>query len=240
MKLTTAQITYIDDYLKHHKVKYWDIRIELLDHIVSNVEDKMTQGLSFDDAMIEVHKSFGNSMKMLWNTHTEYSIFVNGEGYKDLIQVKIEQLNKMYRNLYFKEFINLFTSFKSLSVIILIVFIEYVAFNSVSNLIFKRINLTVFFIPLIIILVLFTIQYFKKNKSIHLEYASFYAMSSFLILNVFVQARHFSIYEKLVIDKNILFSVLSILNLLLCYGGIKMYLSSIKKYNDLHKKLQSL
>lgn len=27
MKLTKQQITYIDDYLKHHKVKYWDIRI---------------------------------------------------------------------------------------------------------------------------------------------------------------------------------------------------------------------
>ena len=38
MKLTKEQINYIDDYLKHHKVKYCDIRIELLDHIVTTVK----------------------------------------------------------------------------------------------------------------------------------------------------------------------------------------------------------
>ena len=43
LKLTKEQITYIDDYLKHHKVKYWDIRIELLDHIVTTVEEKLTE-----------------------------------------------------------------------------------------------------------------------------------------------------------------------------------------------------
>ena len=45
MKLTKEQITYIDDYLKHHKVKYWDIRIELLDHIVTTVEEKLEKGI---------------------------------------------------------------------------------------------------------------------------------------------------------------------------------------------------
>ena len=75
IKLTKEQITYIDDYLKHHKVNYWDIRIELLDHIVTTVEEKLTKGISFDDAMIEVHKSFENSMKMFWNSGIEYGIY---------------------------------------------------------------------------------------------------------------------------------------------------------------------
>ena len=88
MKLTKEQITYIDDYLKHHKVKYWDIRIELLDHIVTTVEEKLAAGISFDDALIEVHESFGNSMKMFWNSGIEYGIFANGDGYKNLIEEK--------------------------------------------------------------------------------------------------------------------------------------------------------
>ena len=106
--MTEEQITYIDDYLKHHKVKYWDIRIELLDHIVTTVEEKIEQGISFDDAMIEVHKSFGNSMKMFWNSGIEYGIFVNSDGYKDLVQTKREQINKKYRKLYYSEIKNFF------------------------------------------------------------------------------------------------------------------------------------
>jgi hypothetical protein len=241
MKLTKEQITYIDDYLKHHKVKYWDIRIELLDHIATTVEEKLAQGISFDDAMIEVHKSFGNSMKMFWNSGIEYGIFVNSDGYKDLIQTKREQINKQYRNEYFKEFFNLFKSVKTLSLIFLLVFIEYILFNSLSNLNFKRFNLILFLIPVVLIVLAMAIQYFKKNKSLHLEYTSFYATFSFFMLNVFVQLGNFTgFYEDISMDKNIIFSIISILNLLFCYGGIKMYLSSIKKYNNLFEKLNSL
>jgi len=116
MKLTKEQITYIDDYLKHHKVKYWDIRIELLDHIVTTVEEKIEQGISFDDAMIEVHKSFGNKMTMYWNTGEEYSIFANRNGYKNLVQTKREQINKKYRRLYYGEIKNFFYSVKNLTI----------------------------------------------------------------------------------------------------------------------------
>jgi hypothetical protein len=61
------------------------------------------------------------------------------------------------------------------------------------------------------------------------------------MLNVFVQLGNFTgFYEDISMDKNIIFSIISILNLLFCYGGIKMYLSSIKKYNNLFEKLNSL
>ena len=116
IKLTKEQITYIDDYLKHHKVKYWDIRIELLDHIVTTVEEKLTKGVSFDDAMIEVHKSFGNKMTMFWNSGIEYGIFANGLGYKSLLEDKIKNLHKNYRRLVKQEFI---TFFKSLNLLII-------------------------------------------------------------------------------------------------------------------------
>lgn len=193
MKLTKDQITYIDDYLKHHKVKYWDIRIELLDHIVSTVEEKMERGISFDDAMIEVHQSFGNSMKIFWNSGVEYSIFVNSDGYKDLIQTKRKQINKKYRKSYFKEFINLFKSVKALSLICLLIFSEYLLFNSMSSLNFKRINLLLFIVPMVFVIFITIKQGLKKNKSIHLEYAGFYAAFSFYIKYVCAICKSFRI-----------------------------------------------
>jgi hypothetical protein len=38
MKLTKEQIQYIDNRLKKEGIKYWDIRIEMIDHVVSDLE----------------------------------------------------------------------------------------------------------------------------------------------------------------------------------------------------------
>ena len=63
MKLSKEEITYIDDYLIKSGVKYWDVRLELLDHIINAVEDLMKQeGYSFNEALLEVHRDFGNQL----------------------------------------------------------------------------------------------------------------------------------------------------------------------------------
>ena len=103
MNLTKEQITYIDDYLKHHKVKYWDVRIELLDHIVTNVETLMNEGKDFDKALEEVHVSFGNNLKRFWNSGIEYGIMEKGIGYERLMDLKIKQTNNKYRRLLHRE-----------------------------------------------------------------------------------------------------------------------------------------
>jgi hypothetical protein len=51
MKLSTENIQFIDNYLKNSEVVYYDIRLEMLDHISSAVEQKMEQeNLDFYDA----------------------------------------------------------------------------------------------------------------------------------------------------------------------------------------------
>lgn len=40
MELTKQQIKYIDHRLENDGIKYWDIRIEMLDHVVSDVEER--------------------------------------------------------------------------------------------------------------------------------------------------------------------------------------------------------
>ena len=241
MKLLKEQITYIDDYLKHHKVKYWDIHIELLDHIVTTVEEKMEQGISFDDAMIEVHKSFGNSMKMFWNSGIEYGVFANSDGYKDLIQTKREQINKKYRRLYYGEIKNFLYSVKNLTIILLILYVNYFLSERLDFKLFKRINIIVFVIPIVVFVIYSFRVYLAKNKSIHSEYALFYYSSSFLILNMFLQLSNpdgwFEVSNEFQL---IVLVILAPLNLVFSYCGYLLYKRTYKKYSEVFKQLQSL
>ena len=64
VKLSLKEIRFIENYLIKNEVKYWDVRLELLDHIINSVEEKMTnKGLSFNAALQEVHQGFGNNLK---------------------------------------------------------------------------------------------------------------------------------------------------------------------------------
>ena len=241
MKLTPEQIQYIDDYLKHHKIKYWDIRIELLDHIVTTVEAKIAKGISFDNAMIEVHKSFGNSMKRFWNTGVEYSIYVNGDGYKDLVQIKRKQINKKYRKLYFKEITNFLKTFKHIFILILIFYLNYVFYHNVEYKIFKKVNLIVFVLPMVFFLVYSFRPFSTKNKSIHLEYALFYNTFSFFILNMLLQISNpeglFNLGKGFQI---VVIAIIAPLNLIFTYCGLMLYKRTYKKYTKIFKQLQSL
>ena len=58
MKITKEQIKYIDHRLESDGVKYWDIRIEMVDHVVSNVENKLQQENSENDFKEMVQESF--------------------------------------------------------------------------------------------------------------------------------------------------------------------------------------
>lgn len=51
MKLMTENIQFIDNYLKNSEVIYYDIRMEMLDHVATAVEQKMqAENLDFYDA----------------------------------------------------------------------------------------------------------------------------------------------------------------------------------------------
>ena len=51
MKLTPNNIQFIDNYLKNSEVIYYDIRMEMLDHVATAVEQKMeVENLDFYDA----------------------------------------------------------------------------------------------------------------------------------------------------------------------------------------------
>ena len=237
MKLSKEQIQYIDDYLKHHKFKYWDIRFEVLDHIVNTVENKMKEGISFDDAMIEVHKSFGNSMKMFWNTGVEYSIFANGNGYKKLIQNKKKELNKKYRNLMFKEFKNIFRSYSSLVILLVLVLIEINLFSVLDYKTFTKIHLLSLLIPILIYIFIYIHDY-KKSKILY-TLTTIYGQLTLPFLFVGTVGKIIKTDLPAFISYSVFIGFL-IFSFIWFYCSLKVYYKTHKEYTQIYKELQSI
>ena len=113
-KLTKESIKFIDDYLIKSKVKYWDVRIELLDHIVLSVEEKMnTKNLSFESALLEVHRAFGNQLikgSIPNNLLFEKGLYQDNRGFKKFTIKKQKEIARKYRKQYWRYFKKQITS----------------------------------------------------------------------------------------------------------------------------------
>jgi hypothetical protein len=65
MELTKEQIQEIENYIESNGVDFIDLKIELLDHIVSDVEHKINKGFSFESAL--------ELTKQKWSKHFKNS-----------------------------------------------------------------------------------------------------------------------------------------------------------------------
>lgn len=61
MELSKQQLAQIREFINKKGFTYIDVQMEILDHVASQVEEKMTNNpeLKFADAVNETHKSFG-------------------------------------------------------------------------------------------------------------------------------------------------------------------------------------
>lgn len=59
--LTEDQIQYLYKFCVKHYVRYYDLQVELVDHLAKAIEEKMLadNNLSFETALNEVYKAFG-------------------------------------------------------------------------------------------------------------------------------------------------------------------------------------
>jgi len=120
-KLTKDDIQFIDNYLVKNVVKYWDVRAELLDHVISSVEDKIQKkGTSFNQALLEIHEGFGNKLGHFKTLSFEKSLFYSNKGFKAFTRAKQKEIGRKYRRLYLKGLKDLLISPKFL--------LEYVLF----------------------------------------------------------------------------------------------------------------
>jgi hypothetical protein len=78
MKLTSENIDFINNYLKNSEVIYYDIRMEMLDHIATAIEQKMkVEHLEFYDAFksyMVVHKKEILKGNKLWSGYSKDTI----------------------------------------------------------------------------------------------------------------------------------------------------------------------
>ncbi len=59
--LTTDQINQLFKFCEKHCVRYYDVQVELVDHLASDIEHQLAENpnISFDEALQKVYKSFG-------------------------------------------------------------------------------------------------------------------------------------------------------------------------------------
>ena len=93
MELTKNQIHKVEQYLKHKNFDFVDLKIEVLDHIISDIEMKMSKSFSFEYAF---------KMTVLkWNKHfKETSSFFFGMMYSNS-KIVVKKAVKLFKPFYF-------------------------------------------------------------------------------------------------------------------------------------------
>ncbi len=92
MKLSPAQIEQLFVFIEKKYVKYYDLQVELVDHLATSIEEMLANNnkLTFDEALRLVYDNFG--------------IF----GFAKIVQQKEEQVIKLGKKLLLKEMRNFF------------------------------------------------------------------------------------------------------------------------------------
>jgi hypothetical protein len=221
-KLEKKDIQFIDTYLKDKGVTYWDIRLEMIDHIACKMESKTG------------HYDFESLFK-----NTVYDLSWNGD-LKVYEQRQLKIINKTIRNKYFRTIGDAFKSLKGLLSITLFVCVYYVLFQSLSFKAFGILSFSLMGVPIIYFTAHYAYMTLKNKKSGYLLYGYFYIIFSLLMSSMFYQIpRPDGIIEvSMVTRQNIIFFT-TIFNVLFIYSGIKVYLQINQQYNSINKGLSS-
>lgn len=227
MELTKEQIQFIDHSLENEGIKYWEIRIEMLDHIVSDVEKKLKPENTEYQFKEIVQESF---VALGWKENFNGSNFPNRD--KDTFK----SINMAYRKMYHQGFINFFKSFQNICILLCILLLFYVFSNYVNFKLYKRVSLVLFIIPILIILYYYIKTLFNKyGKSIYLNYGSFYFSFAFIMINLPVQF----LKEFSEISQKRFFLLALPLYYILTYSGYQVYKKAISKVKIMRKELLS-
>ncbi|AQS94580.1 hypothetical protein BXQ17_11095 [Polaribacter sp. BM10] len=223
MELSKEQIQYIEHRLENEGVKYWDIRIEMLDHVISDLEKNLNVNSSEADFKKMVQNSF-----VLLGWHGSFND-VNKHGWKNV--------NKYYRKIYFKGFVDFFKNIKNLIVLALFLLGYYIISEVFEPKVFLKISHTLFFLPFILFVFVLYKMYTKKyGKSVHKDYGLNYLMLSFLILNAIVTFVRVEDGFPQEFHKIILFIIIPV-HFIFTYSGYQVYVKAIKRVENMRKQL---
>jgi len=230
MELSKQQIKFIDHRLENEGIKYWDIRIEMLDHVVSDVEKYLKPENTECEFKEIVQQSFE---KLGWKEN------FNGGGFDHINKEGWKYVGKQYRKFYFQGFLDFFKNPKRLTLFIIGFFLLYTLSENVSKRAFYIINTIIFSLP-----VLFSLfQYYKVfrmklGKSIHRDYGLNYMVSSFVIFNMFFQLMKNDDFLTIPIEyHNIILLIIVPLHIVFSISGYQVYKKAIIKTEKMKQHL---
>ncbi|PCI11797.1 MAG: hypothetical protein COB73_01025 [Flavobacteriaceae bacterium] len=218
MKLTQKQIQFIENYLIEQGVKYWDVRIELIDHIVSEIECKKDLSLDFKKEVINISNNLG---------YNSYSV-------RKRLNEKTKSIRKHYNKLIITNAKRLFTSLKSVILIVFILCIYTSLYVYFSATLFVKLGIAIYLISFILVSMSVTPQLIKRKRSIYLDNACSIIISPFLIFNGF-----FVLVNNIEAKSIALLFVLPIY-LLFTYCCWLVYRETYIKTQRIHKELNSI
>jgi len=93
MKLSQSQIQYLDNYVQKSGIKWFDLKIELTDHMIGKTEEILTRipDLDFEEAVKKAKLTFGS------------------KGFRPIILEKTKQIERQFYKDVFMHFKSFFT-----------------------------------------------------------------------------------------------------------------------------------
>jgi len=213
--LEAKQIDSLFDFVKKHYVDYYDLQIELVDHLANDIEHIMSKqtNISFEEARDFAFKKFGVT------------------GFYEVIKSKTSQMEKEYYRLIFKYLLSLFASKNIIWIAILLFGFSFIFKFSTYNMVF------LFGFMIILFVVSFVLTY-RKTKDIKRRIkskekvmiidsllASMGSIAIFIsmLINLFslIFRKEKEVFSPLLADYSILFAFLLILLVLFIYISIR-------------------
>lgn len=224
MELTKEQIQSIENRLQKNGLTYWDIRMEILDHLVSEIEAKMAKGESYASA----------------SENAFFKLTLNGN-LEALNKSRLLGINKIVRKQYFNTFKTILTTPKSILIILLSLLAYFLIYQKTELQFFKWFTMFLLLIPAAFGIIFHLMEYTKKQKSGYLVYASFYIFFSFLMLNGFLQfCRPDGVIPVSKTTQKLIWFMVTLINSIFSVAGILIYLKTRRKINIVQGKLNRL
>lgn len=144
-KLIPNEIEGLFIFCRKHKIKYYDVQLELVDHLATSIEEiwKSQPEILFQDALTKIYLSFG----------------VNG--FQKVEKTKKRELRKKYNRLIWNYLIQFYRLPKIIFTVFLVVTLFFV-FKSVSDL--AMFNVAFLAFSFFALLTYYTINYRRKIK----------------------------------------------------------------------------
>lgn len=224
MELTKEQIQSIEIRLQKNGLTYWDIRMEILDHLVSEIEAKMAKGESYTTA----------------SENAFFKLNLNGN-LESLNKSRLFGINKIVRKQYFNKIKTILTTPKSFLIILLSLLVYFLIYQKTELPFFKWFTMFLLLFPAALGIIFHLKEYTKKQKSGYLVYASFYIFFSFLMLNGFLQfCKPDGIIPVSKTTQKIIWVMVTLINSVFSVAGILIYLKTRKKITLVQSKLSRL